>query len=360
VTPLARHLRRLIAVDGPIPVSRFMAEALGHPEHGYYMTRDPLGADGDFVTAPEVSQMFGELIGLWCAETWRAMGAPARVLLAELGPGRGTLMTDALRAAAVLPDFLAAVEVHLVETSPALRTCQRQRLGARVTAWHDHVDRLPVGPLLLIANEFFDALPIRQLQRTADGWHERLVSTGENDFSFVLAPEPLPCALLSAAAAAAPVGSTIELAPGREGMMAAIAERLAREGGAALVIDYGHGGTGTGDTLQAVRRHAFAKVLADPGSADLTAHVDFQALREAAGGAGARVYGPVPQGDFLLALGIDERAARLTAGAAPEVGARIRQARERLVSAEQMGRLFKVLAVTAPSLPVPAGFEAGE
>jgi NADH dehydrogenase [ubiquinone] 1 alpha subcomplex assembly factor 7 len=314
-----------------------------------------LGAAGDFITAPEVSQMFGELIGLWCAETWRQMGAPARVVLAELGPGRGSLMADALRAADALPAFRAAAEVHLVEISPALRAAQAERLRGQAVAWHERFDEVPAGPLLLLANEFFDALPVRQFQRRADGWHERLVAASGEGFAFVLAPEPLPGATIPDRAAA--TGGTVELAPAREALMAAIAARLAADGGAALIVDYGDG-AGTGDTLQAVRRHGFADVLADPGTADLTAHVDFGALARAARSAGARVFGPVEQGAFLTALGIEARAVRLAASSAPETARAVRAGLDRLVEPEQMGRLFKAMAVTAPGLPAPAGFEA--
>jgi NADH dehydrogenase [ubiquinone] 1 alpha subcomplex assembly factor 7 len=354
---LAEHLRRLIAIDGPLPVSRFMAEALGHPQHGYYMRRDPLGAAGDFVTAPEVSQMFGELLGLWCAETWRQMGAPSRLLLAELGPGRGTLMADALRAARLLPAFAAAIEVHLVELSPALRAAQAERLDGHDISWHDRIESLPRGPSLVIANEFFDALPVRQFQRGAAGWYERLVTAADDDFTFVLAPDPVPEALLPAAPRSAPVGDTVEVAPAREAVLGALAARLVEDGGAMLIVDYGYDG-GHGDTLQAVRRHAFADALTAPGSADLTAHVDFAALRRAAESAGARAWGPVEQGVFLTRLGIDARAARLAAAATAEAACAVNEARERLLSPEAMGRLFKAFAVTAPGLPAPAGFEA--
>jgi len=357
VNRLAEHLRRLIAVDGPIPVSRFMAEALGHPEHGYYRRRDPLGADGDFVTAPEVSQMFGELVGLWCAETWRQMGAPRRVVLAELGPGRGTLMADALRAIRVLPAFVDAVEVHLVETSPALRAVQAERLAGHDVSWHERIETLPPAPLLALANEFFDALPVRQFVRRETGWHERLVAADGDGFAFVLAPDPVPCSLLPPGAADAPQGGTLELAPAREALLGQLADRLAADGGAALIVDYGHDG-GYGDTLQAVRRHAYADVLDAPGTADLTVHVDFAALRRAAEAAGARAWGPIGQGDFLTRLGIEARAAKLTANATPEAARAVDEALQRLVCPTAMGGLFKAFAVTAPELPAPAGFEA--
>ncbi|MDP6706949.1 MAG: SAM-dependent methyltransferase [Alphaproteobacteria bacterium] len=357
MSSLAGHLKRLIAANGPIPVSRYMAEALGHPEHGYYARRDPLGADGDFTTAPEISQMFGELIGLWCVEFWQRLGRPASLGLVELGPGRGTLMADALRAARLEPAFLDAVSVHLVETSPALEALQRERLEGLGACWHRSLETVPEGCLLALANEFFDALPVRQFERGEQGWHERLVANGGEALGFVLSPTCLAESLLPEAFAGATVGSVVEVAPSRAATMAALAGRIAAHGGAALVIDYGHADSAPGDTLQAVKQHAFHDVLSGPGEADLTAHVDFQALAEAARAAGAEAHGPVPQGDFLTALGIDLRAARLAA-ARPERAAEIERARSRLVAVDEMGRLFKALAVTAEGFGPPAGFRS--
>ncbi len=364
---LADHLRRRIARQGPLTVARYMEEALGHPRHGYYRRRDPLGAAGDFITAPEISQMFGELIGLWCAVVWGALGSPAPVNLVELGPGRGTLMADALRAAGQTPDFLAAVVVHLVETSPPLRARQRDALSAagleRAPAWHEDFESVPEGPLLLIANEFFDALPVRQFQRSREGWRERLVDVEpEGDgFRFVLSP---PFAGVPPAANAwppgvdgAPEGSVIEVCPAGIGLARAIGERVARRAGAALIVDYGHTESAFGETLQAVKGHAFHPVLSEPGEADLTAHVDFAALARAGAEAGAHTFGPVDQGEFLERLGLDARAEALLAKATPEQAADIRAARRRLADADQMGALFKVLAIAGPNLPPPPGFE---
>ena len=357
MTALAEHLRRLIAIDGPIPLSRYMAEALGHPEHGYYMCQDPLGVAGDFITAPEISQMFGELMGLWCAETWRQMGAPQHVLLVELGPGRGTLMSDMLRAVRVLPDFAAATEVHLVETSRALRRRQQDRLATFDVRWHDSLTTVPAGPILLVANEFFDALPVRQFERNSDGWHERLVASDGDRFRLVLAPAAAPSALIPAILVDADVGSIVEIGPAREAIMRDVAERLATDGGAALIVDYGHENHATGDTLQAVKGHEYHDALMAPGAADLTAHVDFEALAAAARHAGAKTHGPVPQGRFLAALGIDRRTDAL-ASAAPERATEIQCAHDRLVLPEQMGALFKVLGIAHPKLGTPAGLEA--
>ncbi len=316
---LAGHLRRVIAAEGPITVARYMEEALGHPRLGYYMRGDPFGARGDFVTAPEISQIFGELVGLWCAVVWRAMGRPAPVLLVELGPGRGTLMADALRAVAgAAPDFRAALAVHLVETSPALKDRQRAALAEAAPRWHRSLESVPEGPMLAVANEFFDALPVRQFERTSGGWRERLVGvdSATGVFRFQSAPRQTPEAeLILPPLAAAAAGSIVESRPAADELAKALARRVAARGGAALVVDYGPAHSAPGDSLQAVKAHRYHDALEAPGEADLTAHVDFAALARAAGGAGARVHGPVAQGRFLSALGIDARAAKLLATA---------------------------------------------
>ena len=291
---------------GPISVAEYMALALGHPKYGYYMRRDPFGQAGDFITAPEVSQMFGELIGLWGVVVWETMGRPAPVLLVELGPGRGTLLADALRAARARPDFVAAVRVHLVETGPFLRERQRMTLAAThpklKAQWHDRLEDVPAsGPVLLLANEFFDALPIRQYVRAGEGWRERRIGLGPggSGFAFVLEkisgldlPEGVEC------------GTVVEVCPEGISLAREIGTRVTRCGGAALVIDYGHRQSVQGESLQSVRRHAFHDVLDRPGEADLTAHVDFAALIAAAESAGARAHGPIAQGVFLARLGI--------------------------------------------------------
>ncbi len=344
------HLHRLIEAHGPISVAQYMAEALGHPQFGYYTTRDPLGAGGDFVTAPEISQMFGELIGAWCADLWLQMKQPAPLRLVELGPGRGTLMSDALRATRSVAGFHQAVDLHLVETSPTLRACQSAALAAHRPAWHDDIGTLPPGPAILLANEFFDALPVRQFQASSGAWHERLVDIdGREKLRFVLngaAEGPT----------SATEGTIRETCPAGLAVAGAVASRIVRHGGAALVVDYGYDRPGCGDTLQALREHKFHDVLASPGDADLTAHVDFAALSEAARNAGARIHGPVDQGRFLAALGIGTRAAALKR-AAPDEADDIDAAVARLTGSAQMGSLFKVLAMTSAGL-VPAGFEA--
>jgi NADH dehydrogenase [ubiquinone] 1 alpha subcomplex assembly factor 7 len=358
VTGLADLLARRIRATGPITIAEFMIEALQHPGLGYYSTRDPLGARGDFVTAPEVSQVFGELIGLWCADVWVRMGRPEPVLLVELGPGRGTLMADALRALAVAPDFRHALRLHLVETSPALRAVQAKTLAAAAPTWHHSLDTVPAAPLLLVANEFLDALPIRQFERRSGMWRERRVGLApDGTLAFVLDPTPsVSAALIPRRLADAPDGCIAEVRPDAPSLAAELARRLSADGGAALFIDYGHTMSACGDTLQAVRQHRYHPVLEAPGSADLTAHVDFEAFARAAGAAGARTCGPVTQGSFLRSLGIELRVQRLLRGASAEAATTIQSGLRRLIGSEEMGTLFKVLALTHPDLPEPAGF----
>jgi NADH dehydrogenase [ubiquinone] 1 alpha subcomplex assembly factor 7 len=363
MTPLEAELRRIIAADGPISVATFMGLCLGHPVHGYYMTRDPFGRAGDFITAPEISQMFGELIGLWAAAVWQAMGAPAQVALVELGPGRGTLMADALRAARVVPAFAAALDVYLVETSPVLQRRQQEILAASSVpiAWHREFASVPSGPLIVIANEFFDALPVHQAVKTERGWHERMVGVGPDDrLTFALHPDPIPgfAAVVPEPVAKASAGAVYEWRSGD--VVADIASRVARDGGAALVVDYGHSESALGETLQAVGRHGFADPLAAPGEVDLTAHVDFAALARMAQAAGARVHGPVTQGDFLRRIGIEARAAALhdtaTAAQATDVDAAL--ARLTGGGRDSMGELFKATAFADPELGALPGFDS--
>ena len=360
-SPLTELLRRRIRMTGPVTVADFMAEALGHPEHGYYMTRDPFGARGDFTTAPEISQMFGELIGLWCAEVWRTTVAPRPVRLVELGPGRGTLMADALRAARMAPDFLAAASVHLVETSPVLAGMQRHALAGHDAQWHGSLEEVPDGPALLIANEFFDALPIRQFEQTGEGWRERMVGLDEDGETFRLGLAPGGTAgevlIPETVRRTAGKGEIAEVCPAGLSIACAIGERIARHGGAALIVDYGHAVGSAGDTLQALRGHEFHNPLQDPGTADLTAHVDFATLGVAAREGGATTHGPIAQGEFLTRLGIETRATQLLANATPGQVADITAARTRLIDKEQMGYLFKVMAITPPGGTPPPAFE---
>ena len=322
----------------------------------YYAARDPFGRAGDFTTAPEISQAFGECLGLWAAVAWEAMGRPDPVLLVELGPGRGTLMADALRAAAdVAAPFRAALRVHLVEASPRLRDAQRARLGDAVAAWHDDLAAVPPGPALLLANEFFDALPIRQFIRRGGAWSERFVADG----AFLEHPAEDAPPLRSDA----PEGAVQEVSEAGRALAGALGQRLAAQGGAALLLDYGPVAGGLGDSLQALRGHDAADPLGAPGGADLTAHVDFAALAAAGRTAGAAVHGPLPQGLFLQRLGLVSRAAMLAraaqmAGKGREQAGLILAGAERLVAPERMGRLFKALCLCDPALPPPPGFEA--
>lgn len=351
--PLKDHIRELIALEGPIPVERYMSLCLRH----YYATRDPLGAQGDFTTAPEISQMFGELIGLWMLEVWNAMGRPAPCRLVELGPGRGTLMADLLRATRLLPDFRAAASVHLVETSPVLRQRQEAALAASglPVSWHDRIDDIPPGPTLLVANEFFDALPVRQFVGTERGWCERLVGLDGDRLTFGLlgAAEPSLGTPLRA-------GDVLEWPAAGLDIMRDLSQRLARNTGAALIIDYGYWGPAFKDTLQALRQHAFVDPLEEPGEADLTTHVDFHRLARVAIEQNAQAHGLATQGDFLEALGIRARAEALKARANPAQATAIDRALERLTErgSKGMGELFKVLAVTHEGLGAVPGLPA--
>jgi SAM-dependent MidA family methyltransferase len=336
-----------------------MELCLMHPEYGYYVSRDPLGREGDFTTAPEVSQMFGELLGLWAASVWKSIGSPPMLRLVELGPGRGTMMADVLRAVRVLPPLYQSLSIHLVEVNPVLREKQRATLsGAREITWHDNIDDVPEGPAIILANEYFDVLPIHQVVRRETGWHERVVILDDSGkLIFAASDEPMPRfeVLLPPLVRAAPVGAVFEWRPDTE--MLKIATRVRDQDGAALIIDYGHLRSDAGDTFQAIARHSFADPLKNPGQADVTAHVDFQALARAAEDVGARVHGPVTQGEFLKRLGIETRALTLMGKTTPEVSADISAGLKRLTDSGRggMGSMFKVLAVTEPNLLAVAG-----
>jgi NADH dehydrogenase [ubiquinone] 1 alpha subcomplex assembly factor 7 len=360
---LEREIRALIETQGPVSVSRYMALCLGHPEYGYYITRDPFGAGGDFTTAPEISQMFGELIGVWCAEVWRLMRSPARIALVEVGPGRGTLMKDALRAAKVMPGFLNAIELHLVETSPVLQERQREALQGTVSsiAWHGETNTLPDLPSIVIGNEFADALPVDQFEKKAGRWHERKIGLGaDGGFAFGLDLALLPDLekRLPERLTPAPDGAVFEqrdLAP-----IAGIVAKIGTHGGAALLIDYGHAESGFGDTLQAVRGHDYAEPLETPGEADLTSQVDFEALAALAN-KNVRAIGPVSQRNFLMQLGIEARAEILQRNAKPEMREEIGTTLTRLIGpAPGMGELFKVLAFAHRGLAPLPGFDGAK
>ncbi|MHB2209966.1 class I SAM-dependent methyltransferase [Methylobacterium sp. CM6257] len=356
MTPLGAEIAALIRQNGPIGIDRYMALCLGHPVHGYYRTRDPLGWQGDFTTAPEISQMFGELIGAWTAYVCGLMGQPDPLILVELGPGRGTLMADALRA---LRAAAPAVRVapHLVETSPVLRAAQERALAGTGTVWHEGIETLPEGPAVILANEFFDCLPVRQFERRPTGWHERQVGLGpQGGFAFGLSPDPSPGLDVEG-----PDGALLSVPGVGLALMRTLSRRLCAAGGVLLAIDYGHSRPGFGDTLQALSGHNFADPLAAPGEADLTHHVDFSALARAASAEGAEIHGPVDQGDFLSALGLRARAERLKARATAAQAVEIDRAVARLTDPSQrgMGSLFKALAVSGRGLgPLPGFLDA--
>lgn len=338
--------RRLIANHGPISLMRYMGESNAR----YYSAKDPLGAAGDFITAPEISQMFGELIGLWLADIWIRAGRPDNVHYVELGPGRGTLARDALRS---MKRFGLEPGVHFVESSVALKSVQ---LAAVPQArWHDDLSTVPArGPLLIVGNEFLDALPVRQLVKTPDGWRERMVGVADDRFVPVAGAMPMDAAVPEPLRFS-PEGTLIETCPGAASVMFEIAGRLAAQGGAALLIDYGHDAPRTGSTLQALREHTKVDLFETPGEADLTAHVDFAAMADVARSRGARHLGTVTQGHWLRTLGIEQRA-RSLAEAAPEHAAAVQAAMERLIADDQMGVLFKVMGLASPEWPDGAGF----
>jgi SAM-dependent MidA family methyltransferase len=348
VNPLERLIRDLIAQEGPLRIDRYMALCLGHPQLGYYMARDPFGERGDFITAPEVSQVFGELIGIWAVAAWEAMARPSPVNLVELGPGRGTLMEDMLRTAnKAAPAFAAALRVHLVETSPALRGRQREKLGSEI-CWHDRLEDVPEGPMILIANEFFDAIPIRQFEKREGRWRERVVGLSESRLAVGLGAD-VP-------GGQGQDGDVVEFAPARAEVARHIGQRLASTSGAALIIDYGHLASAPGDTMQAMRAHRFVPVTEAPGEADLTSHVDFEALGKALRDGGAAVFPAITQRAFLMAMGLEARFQQLSARAEPATRATLARQMARLADEDQMGKLFKVMAATSPGLATPYPF----
>jgi NADH dehydrogenase [ubiquinone] 1 alpha subcomplex assembly factor 7 len=355
VNALKRKLLDLIEVQGPLTIAQYMAIALGDPEHGYYMRGDPLGRD--FTTAPEVSQIFGELIGLFFVQAWEDRRRPQAFQFVELGPGRGTLMADMMRAAGKLrPQFIGGARVTLVETSPTLREAQKKTLGSFAVNWASRFDDIPAdGPLFLIANEFFDALPIHQFVKSERGWHERVVAGEGEKLRFMLTPDIVPLSAIPAPVHDAASGSVIEVNPGATELVRSIAGRIAETGGVALIIDYGHTTMAVGDTFQAVNNNAFADPLAEPGEADLSAHVDFAALAAAAAEGGACTPIIAAQGKLLNVLGIDARANRLKRDN-PERIHEIDSAVDRLTNPKQMGTMFKALAIFE-GMDLPPGFD---
>jgi NADH dehydrogenase [ubiquinone] 1 alpha subcomplex assembly factor 7 len=344
-SPLSERLAQAIADTGPISVAKFMAAANTH----YYATRDPLGAAGDFVTAPEISQIFGELAGLWLADQWLRAGRPPAHYV-ELGPGRGTLAVDALRAMATVG---CVPQVHLVETSPVLRACQAERLPQ--AQWHSDVGSLPTdAPLMIVANEFFDALPIQQMIRTERSWCQRMVDRQDGRF-VVSVGRAVPLEVIPETLRESPIHSIIETCPDAVDVMRQLAQRIGEQSGAFLIIDYGYEGPVVGETLQSVERHAYANPFDHPGERDLTAHVDFLTLSAMAELCGVAVHGPVDQGLWLGRLGLHERAAALSL-AEPARENELNDAARRLSAPEEMGRLFQVMAIASGGWPQPAGF----
>ncbi len=334
--PLEELIKTEISESGPMTIGRFMTLALAHPQYGYYMTRDPLGRAGDFVTAPEISQLFGEMIGVWCVQAWQERGAPDKIALVECGPGRGTLMADLLRTARMFPPFFKALEVHLLEISPVLKSLQHNALSRYAPTWHESLETLPEDcPLFVVANEFLDALPFNALQRTPEGWQARVITCGpEGRLVFSLCPaEDSVLAKVPSTLPPAQDGMIYEQAPAREAFVRVLAEKIERQGGAGLLCDYGPARSGYGDTFQAVKNHAYQPVLADAGQADLTSHVDFEALKKRVPQATLQT-----QGDFLRACGIEARAKRLE-----ESDPSVQNGLVRLIGRDQMGDLFKVL-----------------
>ncbi len=355
-TALKRIISDQIARFGPISVAEYMNICLLHPTHGYYMTADPLGAAGDFTTAPEISQMFGEMLGLCLIQSWQDQGRPDRFILAEPGPGRGTLMADIMRVAQTIKGFVEAAEIWLIEASPTLRAAQQARLAGTRLNWASQITELPDGPLFLVANEFFDALPVHQYRRHQAAWQEQMIGLQSGALCFGLAPvAPVPA--LEHRRAQTQPADLVETCPAAQAITAEISRRIAKFGGLALIVDYGGSG-GCGNTFQAVQAHKKVNPLANPGSADLSAHVDFAALARAA--EGVRISGLTPQGLLLERLGITARAETLATRLSGDQLASHIAAHRRLTHPQEMGSLFKAIALYPPGCPLPAGFDIGK
>lgn len=352
--PLKEILLEQIATSGPITFADYMAQCLMHPEHGYYQQEQVFGQDGDFVTAPEISQMFGEMVGLWLADRWIKMGKPSPVHLIEFGPGRGTLMADILRAISPVEGFTDAAKIHFIETSKQLRALQKEKVPN--AKWHETAASLPEGPSLIVANEFFDALPIHQFEKHKGEWLERRINAEGENFTLVLTPPSPKLALIPDELKESPEGSILEVCPAALSVTGDIAERISSQGGAALLIDYGYRKSAAGDTFQALKGHTFADPLAEPGKADITAHVAFDQLKKAAEEKGSKTIGPAAQGMFLMALGMGARAQQLSNAMDPIGQQRILSELKRLTASDEMGTLFKVLALQHPDLPEAPGF----
>ena len=360
MTPLDLLVRRLIAQAGPLPVSRFMALALQHPEHGYYRRAAAIGRGGDFITAPEISQVFGELVGLWLAGAWDRAGRPDPCIVCEAGPGRGVLMADALRAIRrLVPEFAAAASLHLIETNETLRAIQAGALADAAPIWIDRLDAAPEGPLFLIANEFLDALPVRQFIMTPNGWRERAVALGENG-TLVFAAVDNPAGAVAAAGFSLPeeavTGEIREFQPDALDFVDRLSKRLVARGGAALLVDYGGNAPAGRSTLRGIRNHRLVDPLGNMGETDLSADVDFDRLTNSAEAAGASVSGPIGQGALLRSLGIEARRTALRESAPTEKAEAVDSAIDRLVDPAAMGTAFKALALAPPACPLLPGF----
>ena len=358
MTPLETEIQRLIEADGPMRLDRYMELCLGHPDYGYYRTRDPVGRGGDFVTAPEVSQMFGELIAVWCVDAWDAIGRPKNLGVVELGPGRGTLMADMTRTLRAIASFETEVQVHLVEISPVLRSHQARVLAdaAYPTHWHAALASVPTGPAIFVANEFFDALPVRQFEFRAGAWYERVIGLTDGSLALGLAPGSFDVSGLGAPDKTPGEGDIWEYAPSRRDLADSLAKRLASDDGAALIVDYGHIVSDFGDTFQAVNAHESVNVTHTPGESDLTAHVDFADLVRVLDESGATVWPPITQATFLQAMGIEARAEALKRNADASAARDIDAALARLTHCDQMGNLFKVCAAAGPAARPPYPF----
>ncbi len=353
-TDLKSRIIRHIQTSGPLPLAEYMHWCMADAKAGYYTNQQAIGARGDFVTAPEISQMFGELIGIWAIEAWQACGSPEQFNLVELGPGKGTLMSDLLRATAVLPAFQSAAQINMIETSERLQAIQREVLGEANVSWHKSVKSIADQPSIIIANEFLDVLPIRQYVKTDSNWHERVISIdGDNELIWSLSNAKLEAENLPEGAESEPDGAILEISATREAFLISCCEHILKHGGAALFIDYGHGKTGFGETFQAMRNHGFADPLEAPGEVDLTSHVDFGALANIVKEAGLEVKPLMTQGDFLIKLGLLERAGQLGHGKSEEMQAQITSAVERLAGPQEMGTLFKVFCVSAKDMKLP-------
>lgn len=364
MTPLLTHLIKLINMHGPIPVSSYMTEALTNPKYGYYVRQNPFGTKGDFITAPEISQMFGELIGLWFADVWLKMDKPEKIHLIELGPGRGTLMADFIRVLKVLPAFKQAIEIHFVEASPKLIEIQKDKLKKfeHKIQWHETVksalNTAVNAPTFIIANEFFDALPIRQFQKEVLGWHERMVSINEkgDGLTTMLSPFPIVDVTLPADLRDGEINSVIEISPMAEYLTVEICNHIKANGGAALFIDYGYTKHRTGETLQAIEKHKYADIYKNPGEADLSAHVNFRKIYEIIERVDLKPLGPIYQGKFLNNMGIEDRVKTLSKKASPEQTKDILRALNRLIAPDEMGTLFKIIGMISTNNIEVAGF----